>query len=153
MISLSSFTSRFAAMALGLALSATGALADDATKIKFSLDWKLQGIHTWFFWAQEKGYFAQEKLDTMRAFGADLEVVASDGGKVTPALFDRFKARIAERAENRARLMAMDVQTFIAAMERWNRYFIDGIDLPIIGATEQQLRSIAAPARSPNSTL
>jgi cysteine synthase A len=40
--------------------------------------------------------FAQEKLDTMRAFGADLEIVPSDGGKVTPALFDRFKARIAE---------------------------------------------------------
>ena len=40
--------------------------------------------------------FAMEKLDTMRAFGADLEVLPSDGGKVTPALFDRFKARIAE---------------------------------------------------------
>ncbi len=40
--------------------------------------------------------FAAEKLDTMRAFGADLEIVPSDGGKVTPALFDRFKARIAE---------------------------------------------------------
>ena len=40
--------------------------------------------------------FAKEKLDTMRAFGADLEIVPSDGGKVTPALFDRFKARIAE---------------------------------------------------------
>src|SRR5262245_13019299 len=40
--------------------------------------------------------FAQEKLDTMRAFGADLELIPSDGGKVTPALFDRFKARIAE---------------------------------------------------------
>ena len=40
--------------------------------------------------------FSQEKLDTMRAFGADLEIVQSDGGKVTPALFDRFKARIAE---------------------------------------------------------
>ena len=40
--------------------------------------------------------FAQEKLDTMRAFGADLEIVPSDGGRVTPALFDRFKARIAE---------------------------------------------------------
>lgn len=39
--------------------------------------------------------FATEKLDTMRAFGADLELVPSDGGKVTPALFDRFKARIA----------------------------------------------------------
>ena len=32
-----------------------------------------------------------EKLDTMRAFGADLEIVPSDGGKVTPALFDRVQ--------------------------------------------------------------
>ena len=39
--------------------------------------------------------FAREKLDTMRAFGADVEVMPSDGGKVTPALFDRFKKRIA----------------------------------------------------------
>ena len=44
--------------------------------------------------------FAVEKLDTMRAFGADLEIVPSDGGKVTPALFDRFKARIAELAQD-----------------------------------------------------
>jgi cysteine synthase A len=40
--------------------------------------------------------FATEKLDTMRAFGADLELIPSDGGKVTPGLFDRFKTRIAE---------------------------------------------------------
>lgn len=40
--------------------------------------------------------FAAEKLNTMRAFGADLEIVPSDGGKVTPALFDRFRARIRE---------------------------------------------------------
>lgn len=39
--------------------------------------------------------FAQEKLDTMRAFGADVEILPSEGGKVTPGLFDRFKARIA----------------------------------------------------------
>ena len=44
--------------------------------------------------------FAVEKLDTMRAFGADLEIVPSDGGKVTPALFNRFKARIAELASD-----------------------------------------------------
>ena len=40
--------------------------------------------------------FSEEKLNTMRAFGADLEVIKSDGGKVTPALFDTFKARTAE---------------------------------------------------------
>jgi cysteine synthase len=44
--------------------------------------------------------FAAEKLDTMRAFGADLEILPSDGGKVTPALFERFKARIAELAKD-----------------------------------------------------
>jgi cysteine synthase A len=39
--------------------------------------------------------FAQEKILTMRAFGADVQIVPSDGGTVTPALFDRFRARIA----------------------------------------------------------
>jgi cysteine synthase len=44
--------------------------------------------------------FAREKIQTMRAFGAEVEVFESDGGKVTPELFDRFKARIAELAED-----------------------------------------------------
>jgi cysteine synthase A len=42
--------------------------------------------------------FAREKIETMRAFGAEVEMVASDGGMVTPALFDRFRARIATLA-------------------------------------------------------
>src|SRR5829696_6941954 len=42
--------------------------------------------------------FAKEKLLTMTAFGADLRVVPSDGGKVTPALFERFRAEIATLA-------------------------------------------------------
>jgi cysteine synthase A len=43
--------------------------------------------------------FAQEKIRTMEAFGATVEMVPSEGGKVTPGLFDRFKARIAERKD------------------------------------------------------
>ena len=39
--------------------------------------------------------FAEEKLRTMRAFGAELRIVPSDGGKVTPALFERFRREIA----------------------------------------------------------
>jgi len=38
--------------------------------------------------------FSREKIQTMEAFGAAVEIVPSYGGRVTPALFDRFKARI-----------------------------------------------------------
>ena len=39
--------------------------------------------------------FAEEKLRTMRVFGAELRIVPSEGGKVSPALFERFRAQIA----------------------------------------------------------
>jgi cysteine synthase A len=42
--------------------------------------------------------FAKEKLETMRAFGAELDIVPSDGGRITPDLFVRMRARTEELA-------------------------------------------------------
>src|SRR6476660_1640850 len=39
--------------------------------------------------------FAREKIQTMQAFGAEVRLIPSEGGKVTPALFDRFREEIA----------------------------------------------------------
>ncbi|UZE50794.1 ABC transporter substrate-binding protein [Rhodopseudomonas sp. P2A-2r] len=42
---------------------ASGAAAADPTKIKFTLDWKIQGVHAPYYWAKAKGYFKDENLD------------------------------------------------------------------------------------------
>jgi NitT/TauT family transport system substrate-binding protein len=55
--------SRTVALVLMCALAAGTASAQDKVKIHFTLDWKLQGIHAWFFWAKVKGYLAKENID------------------------------------------------------------------------------------------
>ena len=40
--------------------------------------------------------FSAEKLRTMSAFGADVVIVPSDGGRITPELFDRMRERARE---------------------------------------------------------
>jgi NitT/TauT family transport system substrate-binding protein len=42
---------------------AASAFAGDLLPIKFTLDWKTQGVHAWFYLAKENGYFKDEGLD------------------------------------------------------------------------------------------
>ena len=52
---------RLAALAAVMMLSLAPASAQE--KIRFTLDWKLQGLHAWYYWAADKGYFKAEGLD------------------------------------------------------------------------------------------
>lgn len=53
---------RLMSAAIALASMAGAAAAEDV-EIRFTLDWKIQGVHGWFYLAEEKGYFAEEGLD------------------------------------------------------------------------------------------
>ncbi len=76
----------------------------------------------------------------------DFIELAERGGMAAVCDSEFFRERIAARPENRERLMAMDTRRFISVMSHWREYFIDGADLPVIGASEADLRSIRVPA-------
>jgi NitT/TauT family transport system substrate-binding protein len=56
---------RLTAACLALALTTALAGAQDLTRIKFTLDWKVQGPHAWFYMARDKGYFRAAGLDVV----------------------------------------------------------------------------------------
>jgi NitT/TauT family transport system substrate-binding protein len=56
---------RVAAVAAAALLASIVGVAAQPTKVRFTLDWKLQGIHAWYHWAKDKGYFAAEGLDVV----------------------------------------------------------------------------------------
>lgn len=95
-------------------------------------------------WRVTGGRFAAERLANQ--YYGQFIAAAEQGGMAAVCETEHFRERIVARPENRARLMNMDPRRFIAVMARWREYFIAGADLPVIGATAEQLRSIQAPA-------
>lgn len=95
-------------------------------------------------WRITGGRFAAERLANQ--YYGQFIAAAEQGGMAAVCETEHFRERIVARPENRARLMNMDSRRFIAVMARWREYFIAGADLPVIGATAEQLRSIRAPA-------
>jgi pimeloyl-ACP methyl ester carboxylesterase len=71
---------------------------------------------------------------------------ARAGGMAAVCETEHFAEIVRNRPENRARLMAMRSEDFIACMEAWRQPFMAGIELPLIGTTEADLRSIHVPA-------
>jgi NitT/TauT family transport system substrate-binding protein len=73
---MTSMTRRSALLgAVALPFAARSLRAAQPTKIRFTLDWKYQGVHAWFYVARDKGYFRDE--------GLELEIDQGEGSAAT----------------------------------------------------------------------
>jgi pimeloyl-ACP methyl ester carboxylesterase len=103
-----------------------------------------EAVQALLLWRVTGGRFACERL-AHEYYGQYIEA-AQKGGMSAVCEMEHWKERIAARPENRSALIKMDAQRFIAVMSRWREYFLQGADLPVIGATEAELKTIKAPA-------
>ena len=99
-----------------------------------------QSVRGLLLWRVTGGRFACERL-AEEYYGQYIEA-AKSGGMAAVCAMEHWKERIEARPENRDALMKMNPQQFIKVMSHWRDYFLKGADLPVIGATEQELKSI-----------
>ena len=70
---------------------------------------------------------------------------AAAGGMAAVCETEHFAEMIRNRPSNRAALMAVKPEDFIACMNAWRGHFLAGVDLPLIGTSEAALRSLKMP--------
>ncbi|MGB7887444.1 MAG: alpha/beta hydrolase, partial [Xanthobacteraceae bacterium] len=95
-------------------------------------------------WRITGGAFAAKEV--AETYYGQYAALAAQGGMQAVCDSEHFSACIRERPSNRQRLLALDPHYFIGVMTRWHDDFLAGAAMPIIGADENALRSIAQPA-------
>ena len=95
-------------------------------------------------WRVTGGAHATETL--AETYYGSFMKVAEKGGMAAVCETDHFSGVIAARPRNRERLMAMNPREFIRIMGKWRDDFLTSAAKPVVGATEEQLRAIKAPA-------
>jgi pimeloyl-ACP methyl ester carboxylesterase len=94
-------------------------------------------------WRVTGGAFAAQRL--AQNYYTQFIEAAERGGMEAVCRTEYFGELIASNPANRARLMAMDVERFIAVMKAWRQSFNEGADHPVIGISPAELRSITMP--------
>lgn len=103
-----------------------------------------EAVSALLLWRVTGGRFAAQRL-AQQYYGQYIEA-AQKGGMTAVCETEHWRDRIAERPASRDVLMKMDAQRFVAAMADWREYFLRGGDMPVLGATEADLKSIRIPA-------
>src|SRR5450830_1909740 len=103
-----------------------------------------QALRGMLLWRVTGGQEAVDRL-AENYYGQFIRI-ARAGGMQAVCASEHFSECIKARPGNRDRLMRTDPELFIKVMTCWRERFLESASLPIVGATEADLRSIRAPA-------
>jgi hypothetical protein len=70
---------------------------------------------------------------------------AEQGGMAAVCAMDQWKERIAANPANGRYLAQLPARQFIDVLKRWNEIFVAGVHLPVMGVSEDELRSVKVP--------
>lgn len=102
-----------------------------------------EAVRGLLLWRVTGGPFAARRL-AHEYYGQYVEA-ARQGGMAAVMQKPYFQERIEARPSNRERLLQMSTERFIEVFSRWRDTFLASAELPVIGATEDALRSIRVP--------
>lgn len=100
-------------------------------------------VRALLLWRVTGGPYAAQRL-AINYYTSFIEA-ARAGGMEAVCATEHFAGVIAANPLNRARLVEMGAERFVAAMERWLASFNQGSDHPVIGVSPEELRSLAMP--------
>lgn len=102
-----------------------------------------QAVRAILLWRVTGGAFAVRRL--AEKYYDQYVRLAEQGGMAAVCAEEHFADLIRNRPSNRERLMAMTPGEFIGVMRAWREPFVAGAELPLIGTSAADLRSIKAP--------
>lgn len=103
-----------------------------------------QATRALLLWRVTGGKEAVDRL--AEAYYGQFIKLAQAGGMPAVCDSEHFRECIAARPSNRDRLLKTDVQAFVRVMTTWRERFLESASLPVVGATEAQLRALTTPA-------
>ena len=119
-----------------------GSSAGARTSIRFYLKYP-QAVRGLLLLRVTGGAFAANRLPE-NYYGQFIRA-AKDGGMAAVCAMDAWKERFKENPRGRDYLARLPVDKFIQVFTRWKEIFEAGAHHPVMGVTEQELRSIKVP--------